>query len=85
VIVRTGTDFGSLDDDLLKHNLALVDRPQFDGLGVGVAVRSGCHGWNSRGFFIDSVAGLKGIIKRRSKVGVCYKRCGWGEILGYGI
>lgn len=63
MIVRTGTDFGSLDDDLLKHNLALVDRPQFDGLGVGGAVRSGGHGWNSRGFFIDSVVRLKGIMK----------------------
>lgn len=44
VVVRSGTLFGPLDIALAQHGRALEDRPQFDELSVGGAVRTRSHG-----------------------------------------
>jgi len=66
--VRTGENFGELDKQLeLLYGRTLIDRPQFDGLGVGGAVRTCGHGWHTKGFLIDSVLALRAVKKGTMK------------------
>lgn len=59
--VRSGTVFGELVRLLWSNGRAIVDRPQFDQLSVGAAVRTCGHGWFAHGWFIDSVMGLSAV------------------------
>ena len=59
--VRSGTVFGELVQILWSENKAAVDRPQFDQLSVGAAVRTCGHGWFAQGWFIDSVMALSAV------------------------
>eukprot|EP00928_Gymnodinium_smaydae_P017800 TRINITY_DN16801_c0_g2_i1.p1 TRINITY_DN16801_c0_g2~~TRINITY_DN16801_c0_g2_i1.p1 ORF type:complete len:469 (+),score=56.37 TRINITY_DN16801_c0_g2_i1:56-1462(+) len=66
--VRSGMTFGELVQEAKKLGRALVDRPQFDQLSVGGAVRTCGHGWFGQSWFIDSVVALQGIERGSGKV-----------------
>lgn len=59
--VRSGTVFGELVRILWSGGRAAVDRPQFDQLSVGAAVRTCGHGWFAEGWFIDAVVALSAV------------------------
>ncbi len=64
--VKSGTLFGELTRIMDQHgecNLALFDRPQFDQMTVGGAVRTCAHGWNSQVWFIDSIVRFEAVQK----------------------
>lgn len=73
VRVRTGTLFGELTHIFDGLDMALYDRPQFDQMTVGGAVRTCAHGWCSYAWFIDSVIGCEAIEKGTGKIIKCHQ------------
>mmetsp|Transcript_62282 Transcript_62282/g.157388 ORF Transcript_62282/g.157388 Transcript_62282/m.157388 type:complete len:486 (+) Transcript_62282:70-1527(+) len=68
VRVRSGAVFGEMVQEFWKLGRALADRPQFDQLSVGGAVRTCGHGWHGAGWFIDSVIALQGVERGSGQV-----------------
>lgn len=60
IAARAGTLFSELTAHLQHEGRALADRPMYDGLSVGAAVRSGSHGF-ADAWFIHTVARLVAI------------------------
>lgn len=65
VVLRSGTLMGEMVKALWQRGRAPLDRPQFDQLSVGGALRTCAHGWHGHGWFIDSVLAIT-CIKRGS-------------------
>ena len=66
--MRTGTRWGDLSEFLGRRGRAVADRPQFDGLTVGGAVRTSAHGWNARHRMVDAIVGVAACDRRSGRV-----------------
>lgn len=67
VRVRSGTSFGGLKKYLAEKGRALYDRPQYDELSIGGAVRTVGHGWSGTRFFTESIVAIEGVERGTGK------------------